>query len=566
MQNLTHKQFQKGFIFTVFCLVYQISFAQYPEIPHELQAKTDSILAKENLRLQKIWEDNYDIILNDAKNGRPYIPWAAYPGDLIKAEIPAFPGAEGGAAYTPGGRGGKIFVVTSLEDSGKGTFREACEAVGARTIVFNVSGIIHLKKPISVRAPYITIAGQTAPGDGICIAGESVLLDTHDIIIRHMRFRRGATDVTRRDDGLGGNVIGNVIIDHCSISWGLDENISLYRHQFKANSKSKLEKLPAVNVTIQNSISSEGLDTYNHAFGSTIGGLNSTFTRNLWANNISRNPSVGMFGSFNFVNNVLFNWWNRSVDGGDYRSMFNIINNYYKPGPITPEDKPIRYRILKPETGYMEPKTYGRAYVTGNYVAGSPEVTKNNWNGGIQLENDKNTKEYLELIKQDKPFPMAHVSIMDAQEAYDFVLDNAGATLPKRDAVDERVVTYVRTGKITYKEGLENTIGKEFIKRRLPADSYKKGIITHPDQVGGYPKYKGKPYKDSDGDGIPDKWEKKFGLDPKDPTDANKDLNGDGYTNIEKYFNGINPLQKRDWTKTENNTDTLTKFSNGLLQ
>lgn len=566
MQNLTHKQFQKGFIFTIFCLVYQISFAQYPEIPHELQAKTDSILAKENVRLQKIWEDNYDIILNEAKNGRPYIPWAAYPGDLIKAEIPAFPGAEGGAAFTPGGRGGKIFVVTSLEDSGKGTFREACEAVGARTIVFNVSGIIYLKKPISVRAPYITIAGQTAPGDGICIAGESVLLDTHDIIIRHMRFRRGATDVTRRDDGLGGNVIGNVIIDHCSISWGLDENISLYRHQFKANSKSKLEKLPAVNVTIQNSISSEGLDTYNHAFGSTIGGLNSTFTRNLWANNISRNPSVGMFGSFNFVNNVLFNWWNRSVDGGDYRSMFNIINNYYKPGPITPEDKPIRYRILKPETGYMEPKTYGRAYVTGNYVAGSPEVTKNNWNGGIQLENDKNTKEYLELIKQDKPFPMAHVSIMDAQKAYDFVLDNAGATLPKRDAVDERVVTYVRTGKITYKEGLENTIGKEFIKRRLPADSYKKGIITHPDQVGGYPKYQGKAYKDSDGDGIPDKWEIKFGLNPKDPTDANKDLNGGGYTNIEKYFNGINPLQKIDWTKTENNTDTLTKFSNGLLQ
>ncbi|AOW17839.1 polysaccharide lyase [Polaribacter vadi] len=566
MQNLTHKQFQKGFVFTILCLVYQMSFAQYPEIPHELQAKTDSILAKENVRLQKIWEDNYDIILEEAKNGRPYIPWAAYPGDLIKAEIPAFPGAEGGAAFTPGGRGGKIFVVTSLEDSGKGTFREACEAVGARTIVFNVSGIIHLKKPISVRAPYITIAGQTAPGDGICIAGESVLLDTHDIIIRHMRFRRGATDVTRRDDGLGGNVIGNVIIDHCSISWGLDENISLYRHQFRANSKSKLEKLPAVNVTIQNSISSEGLDTYNHAFGSTIGGLNSTFTRNLWANNISRNPSVGMFGSFNLVNNVLFNWWNRSVDGGDYRSMFNIINNYYKPGPMTPEDKPIRYRILKPETGYMEPKAYGRAYVNGNYVAGSPEVTANNWNGGIQLGSNKNAKDYLELIKQDKPFPMAHVSIMDAQEAYNFVLNNAGATLPKRDAVDERVITYVRTGKITYKEGLENTIGKEFIKRRLPADSYKKGIITHPDQVGGYPKYQGKPYKDSDGDGIPDKWEKKFGLDPKDPTDANKDLNGDGYTNIEKYINGINPLQKIDWTKTENNTDTLTKLSNGLLE
>ena len=552
----------------VICAGAPSAFAQYPEIPEALQAKTDSILAKEDKRLQDIWESNYHIIKEESKQGRPYIPWAAYPGDLIKADIPAFPGAEGGGAFTPGGRGGKIFVVTSLEDSGKGTFREACEAIGARTIVFNVSGIIQLKKPISVRAPYITIAGQTAPGDGICIAGESLLLDTHDIIIRHMRFRRGATDVTRRDDALGGNVIGNVIIDHCSVSWGLDENMSLYRHQFQANEKSKLEKLPAVNITIQNTISSEGLDTYNHAFGSTIGGLNSTFIRNLWANNISRNPSIGMYGSFNFVNNVLFNWWNRSLDGGDYRSMFNIINNYFKPGPITPDDKPIRYRILKPESGYMEPKTFGRAYVSGNIVEGVPSVTANNWNGGVQIEDRsfEEAKEYLELIKQDRPFEMPHLTIMDTEQAYNFVLNNVGATLPKRDAVDARVINYVKTGKIEYKEGLENTIGKEFIKRRLPADSYKKGIITHPDQVGGYPEYKGKPYKDSDNDGISDAWEKKYGLNPKDASDANKDLNGDGYTNIEKYINGINPIQKIDWTKSENNTDTLAKLPNGLLQ
>ncbi|AXP80050.1 hypothetical protein CJ739_957 [Mariniflexile rhizosphaerae] len=568
MKTSTNSIIKQVFIVLVICTGVQSAFAQYPEIPESLQAKTDSVLAKEDKRLQDIWESNYHIIKEESKQGRPYIPWAAYPGDLIKAAIPAFPGAEGGGAFTPGGRGGKIFVVTSLEDSGKGTFREACEALGARTIVFNVSGIIQLKKPISVRAPYITIAGQTAPGDGICIAGESLLLDTHDIIIRHMRFRRGATDVTRRDDALGGNVIGNVIIDHCSVSWGLDENISLYRHQFQANEKSKLEKLPAVNVTIQNTISSEGLDTYNHAFGSTIGGLNSTFIRNLWANNISRNPSIGMYGSFNFVNNVLFNWWNRSLDGGDYRSMFNIINNYFKPGPITPDDEPIRYRILKPESGYMVPKTFGRAYVSGNIVEGVPSVTANNWNGGVQIEDRslEEAKEYLELIKQDQPFEMPHLTIMDTEQAYDFVLNNVGATLPKRDAVDTRVINYVKTGEINYKEGLENTIGKEFIKRRLPADSYKKGIITHPDQVGGYPEYKGKPYKDSDNDGMSDAWEKKYGLNPKDASDANKDLNGDGYTNIEKYINGINPIQKIDWTKSENNTDTLAKLPNGLLQ
>ncbi|MFA9187253.1 polysaccharide lyase [Flavobacterium sp. FBOR7N2.3] len=542
--------------------------AQYPNIPKEVQDKADAVLAQEEIRLAKIWADNEAVLKNEILQGRPYLPWAAYPKDLVQADIPAFPGAEGGGAFTQGGRGGKTFVVTSLADSGPGTFREACEAVGARIVVFNVSGIIKLKTRISMRAPYITIAGQTAPGDGICVAGETLAIDTHDVIIRHMRFRRGATDVARRDDAIGGNAIGNVIIDHCSVSWGLDENISLYRHQFQANEKSKLEKLPTCNITIQNTISSEGLDTYNHAFGSTIGGLNSTFMRNLWANNISRNASVGMYGDFNFVNNVIFNWWNRSVDGGDYRSMFNIINNYYKPGPITPDDKPIRYRILKPESGYMVPKTFGRAYVNGNYIDGVPEVTKDNWNGGVQLEDLtlEQAKDKLALIKQKQAFPMPKITIMSAEEAYEFVLKNVGATFPKRDAVDERIIKQVRTGNIGAKDGLENTIGQEFIKRRLPADSYKKGIITHPDQVGGYPNYKGKAYKDSDNDGIPDAWEKKYGLNPNDASDSNGDLNGDGYTNIEKYFNGIDPTKKVDWTNPENNRDTLLDLTAALLQ
>jgi len=566
MQTIFPKNTLKRTMMVIsFCSFFSSAYAQYPEIPKPLQDKTDAILADEEKRLAEIWTSNYNIIQAEAKLGRPYLPWASYPKDFVHADIPAFPGAEGGGAFTPGGRGGKIFVVTSLEDSGKGTFREACEAVGTRTIVFNVSGIIQLKKRISMRAPYVTIAGQTAPGDGICIAGETLEIDTHDVIIRYMRFRRGATEVTRRDDALGGNPIGNIIVDHCSVSWGLDENISLYRHQFQANDKSKLEKLPACNITIQNTISSEGLDTYNHAFGSTIGGLNSTFMRNLWADNISRNASIGMYGDFNFVNNVIFNWWNRSLDGGDYRSMFNIINNYFKPGPITPTDQPIRYRILKPESGYMKPRTYGRAYVDGNYIVGSPEVTKDNWNGGVQLEDhsEAETKNYLELIKQPKPFSMPNITIMKAEEAYEFVLKNVGATLPKRDAVDERIIKQVRTGKIEAKDGLENAIGKEFIKRRLPADSYKKGIITNPNQVGGYPEYKGKAYKDSDNDGIADAWEKKFGLNPNDASDANKDANGDGYTNIEKYFNNIDPKGKTDWTKFENNTDTLSKV---LLQ
>lgn len=542
-------------------------FSQYPEIPSELQAKTDAIMAKENQRLDSLWDSTvYPIVRKQASEGRPYIPWGSNPGDFVKAAIPAFPGAEGGGSFTPGGRGGKVFVVTSLEDSGPGTLREACEAGGARIIVFNVAGIIKLKTPISIRAPYVTIAGQTAPGDGVCVAGESFKIDTHDVIIRHMRFRRGATDVTRRDDALGGSPMGNVIIDHVSASWGLDENMSLYRNMFKEHPEADVRKLPTSNLTIQNSISSEGLDTYNHAFGSTIGGLNSTFVRNLWANNISRNPSVGMYGSFNFINNVIFNWWNRSIDGGDYRSMFNIVNNYFKPGPITPKDKPIRHRILKPESGYFQPKTFGRAYVAGNVIEGNKRVSANNWDGGVQLEDfsEVEAQKHLQYIQQSEMFPIHNVVIMPTQEAFEFVLENAGATLPIRDEVDQRIVKQVRTGKINYPDGLESNIGSEFINRRLPSDSYKKGIITTVEQVGGYPEYTGKPYKDTDSDGMPDKWELKYHLDPNDPTDANGDINGDGYTNIEKYINGIDPTKKIDWSDLDNNVDTLAKLKNGL--
>lgn len=159
-----------------------------------------------------------------------------------------------------------MIVVTSLEDSGPGTLREACETGGARVIVFNVSGVIRLKAPISLRAPYVTIAGQTAPGDGICVTGHSFLVDTHDVIIRHMRFRRGAQDVAFRDDALGGNAVGNIIIDHCSASWGLDENMSIYRHVYNRGADGHGLKLPTVNITIQNSIFSEALDAYKSCF------------------------------------------------------------------------------------------------------------------------------------------------------------------------------------------------------------------------------------------------------------------------------------------------------------
>jgi hypothetical protein len=522
------------------------SLAQYPTIPPSLEDSANNEMKKVKDRSDEAWAKAFPVVEADGKKGKPFIPWAAKPSDLPQATIPAFPGAEGGGKFSFGGRGGKVFVVTNLNDDGPGSFRWACEQGGARIIVFNVAGIIHLKSPISIRAPYITIAGQSAPGDGICIAGESVWIDTHDVVIRFMRFRRGATDVTRRDDALGGNPVGNIMIDHVSASWGLDENMSMYRHVYDRGGTSQ-EKLPTVNVTIQNSIFSECLDTYNHAFGSTIGGLNSTFVRNLWANNISRNPSVGMYGDFGFANNVIFNWWNRSADGGDHRSFFNFINNYYKPGPITPTERPIGFRILKPEAGRdAEHKdTYGKAYVNGNIIEGNEKVTADNWAGGVQVgDNNAGAGEYAAAIRVNEPMPMAEISLIDAKAAYNYVLKNVGATLPRRDAVDTRIVEEVKTGKIVYSEGATTEIGKKYIKRRLPVDSYKQGIITHPDQVGGYPEYKGKPYSDKDNDGMPDDWEKKNGLNPANAADATQAAkNNSGYTNIEEYLNSLVPLE-----------------------
>jgi Pectate lyase len=533
-------------------------YAQYPIIPDSVKARVARQEAEINRKSDLAWQKAFPIVQNEEKAGRPYKPWASKPEDLLKAQIPAFPGAFGGGEFTPGGRGGKVIVVTSLADFGPGTLREACETGGARIVVFNVAGIIRLSTPIHVRAPYITIAGQTAPGDGVCVTGSSFLIDTHDVVLRHLRFRRGAQDVGFRDDAVGGNPVGNIMIDHVSASWGLDENMSIYRHVYDRNATGKGEKLPTVNVTIQNSIFSEGLDAYNHAFGSTIGGHNSMFYHNLWASNISRNCSVGMDGGFNFVNNVIYNWWNRSVDGGDHNSFYNIINNYFKPGPITPLDKPISYRLLKPEAGRdkSRPVSFGKAYVAGNIVEGNKKVTADNWDGGVQLADEYKLADFVKDIKVDKAFDMPVVDIQDTKKAYNFVLENAGATFPKRDAVDTRVVKTVVTGKAIYVQDAPLFIPK-YVKRRLPADSYKQGIITDIRQVGGLPEYKGRPVVDSDGDGMPDAWEKANGLNPNDPSDAVKDCNGDGYTNIEKYINGMDTKKKIDWKNPKNNHDTL---------
>ncbi|HEX2855167.1 MAG TPA: hypothetical protein VHO24_18175 [Opitutaceae bacterium] len=578
-------------------------FAQgYPKIPSDIQAAANA----EKAATDKLSDEAFARALPEieawAAKGKPYLPGAEKPEDLPQAKIPAFPGAWGGGMYSFGGRGGKVIVVTNLNDSGPGSFRAACEEGGPRIVVFNVAGIIRLKDRVSIRAPYITIAGNTAPGDGICIAGDTVELNTHDIIVRHMRFRRGKTDAADRDDSFGGNPVGNLIIDHVSTSWSLDENISMYRHMYRPPGGAKELKLPTVNVTIQNSISSESLNIYHHSFGSTIGGLNSTFHHNLWACNTGRNPSVGMYGDFTFVNNVLFNYHHRTVDGGDHMSLYNIYNNYFKPGPGTPKED-VAYRLLKPESERSKTVVdhFGKAYVAGNVVEGYDRVTKDNWDGGVQPETQlqreaeaafeevkrlqaagkmdlaaAKTAEaqqreelaraklpgVLATIRVSEPIKHAPLPTTSATDAYRYVLANVGATLPRRDPVDERIVNQVRTGVIPPLKIAQGSAEKAKLYGYAQkwtdqlAEGVAKGYITDPIEVGGWPDYQGTPFKDTDGDGMPDEWETAHGLNPKSAADASTDLNGDGYTNIEDYINGLDPrAPKVDWTDLKRNVD-----------
>jgi hypothetical protein len=212
------------------------------------------------------------------------------------------------------------------------------------------------------------------------------------------------------------------------------------------------------------------------------------------------------------------------VDGGDHLSYFNIINNYFKPGPVTPKGQPIAWRILKPESERSKTVIdhFGKAYVAGNITEGNEKVSADNWAGGVQPESKAPVAEVLPTIRTNTPFPHAPLEIIPAGDAYEYVLANAGATLPIRDAVDERIVRTVRTGKVTFKDG----------------------IITEIQRVGGYPDYAGTPYPDADADGMPDEWERKYGLNPADAADTNGDLNGDGYTNVEEFINGRDPTAK----------------------
>jgi pectate lyase len=442
--------------------------------------------------------------------------------------IPAFPGAEGYGSVTRGGRGGKVIVVTNLNDSGPGSLRAAVEAEGPRTVVFRVSGTIPLQTPLRIRHPYITIAGQTAPGDGIALRDQPLGIGADEVIIRYIRVRLG--DATRVNaDAISGRYHKNIILDHVSASWGTDETLSIYHNSY---------------VTIQHCIISEAIGNgKSHKFGGIWGDNYSTYHHNLIAHNDSRNPRFASgSGHVDFRNNVIYNWGYNSAYGGEQKQQnnpkfnFTTVNmaaNYYKPGPATRAN--VRSRIVGPATrdGAAD---LGKWWVSGNIVEGSPEVTADNWLG-VELSR-ADIIENLSLgtaYRLAEPWPAKKTNQQSAEEAYKTVLARAGASL-RRDSVDARIIEEVRTGTATYGNG----------------------IISTQADVGGWPELKSAPPpKDTSGNGIPDWWLQKHGLDIHDPDVANQDLNGTGYTNIEEYLNGTDPGVFVDYTNPTNNMNTL---------
>lgn len=420
----------------------------------------------------------------------------------VKAQTLAFPGAEGFGKYTSGGRTGKIMVVMNLKDSGQGSLREAIEASGARIIVFAVSGNIPLEKSLEITKGDITIAGHSAPGDGICIQNYPVHIKADNVIIRYMRFRMG--DKKRVEgDALGANSFNNnIIIDHCSMSWATDECASFYRNK---------------NFTLQWCMITESLNASvhtkgNHGYGGIWGGMGASFHHNLIASHQSRTPRFSGSSTtpnskeelVDFSNNVIYNWGGNSAYGGE-KGRYNVVNNYYKSGPATTQGR--INSLLNPWA------PFGNFFVQGNLLHNNTSISQDNWLGGVQCED-------CDSIKKDTPYPVQTIALQSAQDAYLSVLKHAGAS-HKRDLVDSRIVNEVRSGKSS--NGKSGT-----------------GLIDSQTDVGSWPELKVyNKLQDADQDGMPDKWELKHGLKLNDPKDASIFSLDKNYTNIEVYLNSL---------------------------
>jgi hypothetical protein len=448
---------------------------------------------------------------------------------MFAGAIPAFPGAQGHGAAATGGRGGAVFIVTNLNDSGPGSLRAALNNNITRTIVFEVSGTIHLNSDLDVKYGSVTIAGQTAPGDGICIANGSLRAGYNNVIIRYLRCRLGDQwpDGTENgdSDAAWGRYGNTIILDHVTASWSVDEAFSFYANN---------------NFTAQWCLITESLryshhEKGAHGYGGIWGGTNSSWHHNLLAHHSSRNPRIegDTANNVDLRNNVFYNWGFNSCYGGE-KATVNIVNCYYKYGPATGSS--VRYRIANPSLqkdpggSAIVPHVYGQWYVNGNYVHGSSMVTNDNWLG-VNPEGGSGERN---LCKALSPFPVAQtypVTTQTAQQAYLAVLDDVGCSLV-RDSVDTRIINEGRTGTATY-GGLTGA---------------GLGIIDSQSAVGGWPALQSLPaLPDTDRDGMPDAWEISRGLSPYNAADRNHDRDDDGYTNLEEYLNWLcTPAAKAD--------------------
>lgn len=429
----------------------------------------------------------------------------------VFAQQLAFPGAEGFGRHAAGGRGGDVYHVTNLRDSGPGSLREGIRsAQGPRTIVFRVAGTIPLESDLTVDKPHLTIAGQTSPGGGVTLRNYELQVEADHIIIRYVRsrlgdrggFSPGGTDAISIGHG------SNIILDHCSASWAIDESLS---------AQSKTVDL----LTVQWCIVAESLhDSLHpkgpHGYGGILGSKRQTYHHNLFAHHMRRMPNVSWrhYIQADYRNNVIYNWGDLSSYRGT-NAHANWVNNYYKPGPATRPN--VRRQIFQLEkvAHDPEPDIEARFYIEGNFVDGYPEISANNWAGGVDFR--PGTSEALNRAHQ--PFDYPRISCeQTAEEAYAAVLSSAGASI-SRDAVDTRIVHEVRTGTATF--------GRN-------------GFIDSQDEVGGWPEIRpARSPEDSDRDGLPDWWEVAHKLKPGAPADGKLDRDGDGYTNLEEYLNWL---------------------------
>ncbi|MCR9014614.1 LamG-like jellyroll fold domain-containing protein [Aquiflexum gelatinilyticum] len=439
-------------------------------------------------------------------------------------KVIAFPGAEGFGKYASGGRGGQVLKVTNLNDSGPGSLRDAVTSSGSRIVVFEVSGTIFLQSPINVTSPDLTIAGQSAPGDGITIANHRLnFTNAKNIIVRYIRFRPGDTSGLELQAGFG-VYIDNAIFDHCTFSWGTDEIASFYAVR---------------NFTIQWSIISEALNNSvhskgRHGYGAIVGGKNVSWHHNLLAHAIDRMnmfDHMGLYknsqelvewrGVTDFRNNVIYNWQDRASTNGD-GGNFNLINNFYKPGPATTSSEARNFFLNATGTFNGSSTIYGKFFLNGNILNGNSSVSTNNWTG-VKLETSELTKQFLESTKLNSALPTNVYSyIPTGQESYFRVLDYSGASLV-RDPVDTRVVQETRNGTFTF----SGSKGSRF------------GIIDSQNDVGGWPTLRSLPTPlDTDRDGIPDAWESANNLNPIRSNDREYNLSP-YYTDIEMYINSL---------------------------